>query len=231
MKQLLLDIQPAPSPSLQNFVAGQNHEAIASISALLNGFTIQDSKLNSLAVQDSKLNSFTLQDSKLNSFELPNFIYLWGASGSGKTHLLQAAKAHGATVADDVHLLNDEAQIALFNQFNQLKDAGNILITAGLHAPTQMGLRDDLATRLAWGLVYQLQPLSDAEKAQALKNHAAERGMKLPDEVVDYCLRHLRRDLPTLMATLDALDEWSLTTKKPVTVPMLKKLLQLDLNL
>ena len=209
MKQLLLDIQPAPTPSLQNFVIGQNNEAIASISALLNGFTIQDSKLN--------------------GFELPNFIYLWGTAGSGKTHLLQAAQALGASISDDVHLLDNTAQIALFNQFNQLKDADNILITAGLHAPTQMGLRDDLATRLAWGLVYQLQPLTDIEKAQALKNHAHERGMKLPDEVVDYCLRHLRRDLPTLMATLDALDEWSLTTKKPVTVPMLKQLIQLPL--
>jgi len=55
--------------------------------------------------------------------------------------------------------------------------------------------------------------------------------MKLPDEVVDYCLRYLRRDLPTLMAVLDALDEWSLTEKKPVTVPMLKKLLQLNLEI
>jgi DnaA family protein len=33
------------------------------------------------------------------------------------------------------------------------------------------------------------------------------------------------------MAILDALDEWSLTEKKPVTVPMLKKLLQLDLGI
>ena len=106
-----------------------------------------------------------------------------------------------------------------------------MLIAAGLHAPSQMGLRDDLATRLAWGLVYQLHPLNDDEKASALKQHALERGMKLPDEVTDYCLRYLRRDLPTLMAVLDALDEWSLTEKKPVTVPMLKKLLQLDLNL
>jgi DnaA family protein len=94
-----------------------------------------------------------------------------------------------------------------------------------------MGLRDDLATRLAWGLVYQLQPLNDAEKALALQNHAAERGIRLPTEVVDYCLRYLRRDLSTLMATLDALDEWSLTTKKPVTVPMLRQLLQLNLEI
>ncbi len=201
MKQLLLDIKPAAAPSLQNFVVGRNAEAIASLHAALTN---------------------TAQS---------KFIYLWGEKGSGKSHLLSACEAIGARVLDDVHLLNNGAQIALFNTYNQLKEAGGVLITAGLHAPTQMGLRDDLATRLAWGLVYQLHPLNDDEKALALKQHARERGMKLPDEVTEYCLRYLRRDLPTLMATLDALDEWSLIAQKPITVPMLRKLLQLNLEL
>lgn len=159
------------------------------------------------------------------------FVYVWGEKGSGKSHLLSACKAISMQVADDVHLLDNEAQINLFNTYNQQKEAGEILICAGLHAPNQMNLRDDLATRLAWGLVYQLHPLNDEEKATALKQHAKARGMKLPDEVTDYCLRYLRRDLPTQMAVLDALDEWSLTAHKPITVPMLKKLLQLDLSL
>ena len=206
MKQLLLDIKPAAPPTLLNFIAGQNAEALASLNAVLNN------------------NAQT------------NFIYLWGEAGSGKSHLLQACNAlnlgdQNFRIMDDVHLLDNDAQIALFNTYNQLKDTGGTLITAGLHAPTQMHLRDDLATRLAWGLVYQLQPLNDAEKALALQNHAAERGIRLPSEVVEYCLRYLRRDLSTLMATLDALDEWSLTTKKPVTVPMLRQLLQLNLEI
>lgn len=201
MKQLLLDIKPAAPPTLNNFVLGRNAEALASLSDVF---------------------SHTAQSS---------FIYLWGEVGSGKSHLLQACKARNANVVDDVHLLDAEAQIALFNTYNQLKEAGGILITAGLHAPSQMSLRDDLATRLAWGLVYQLQPLNDAEKALALNNHAAERGMRLPSDVVEYCLRYLKRDLSTLMSTLDALDEWSLTTKKPVTVPMLRHLLQFPLSL
>lgn len=198
MKQLLLDIQPAPAQSLDNFVIGHNAESLRSITDLLDGS------------------------------EDASFIYLWGPAGSGKSHLLNAAKDRGAVVADNVHLLNEDAQIDLFNTYNQLKANGGKLITAGLHAPAQMQLRDDLATRLAWGLVYQLHPLTDAEKTEALKKHASERGMRLPDEVIAYCLRYLRRDLPNLMAVLDALDEWSLTEKKPVTVPMLKKLLQLD---
>lgn len=206
MKQLLLDIKPPAPPTLQNFVVGRNAEVIASLNAALS-------------------------NSSPSQFIYPKFIYLWGEKGSGKSHLLSASKAIGVRVADDVHLLDSAAQIALFNEYNQLKESGGFLITAGLHAPMQMGLRDDLATRLAWGLVYQLHPLNDEEKAQALKQHAAERGILFPSEVVDYCLRYLRRDLPTLMTTLDALDEWSLVTKKPVTVPMLKKLLQLNLDI
>jgi DnaA family protein len=207
LKQLLLDIQPLAPATLDNFIAGDNAEALHSLKMAIDG------------ANEAR------------------FIYLWGPPGSGKSHLLQACNdlAHEhdlpLSVVDDVHTLDDEAQIELFNYFNQLRASGGILITSGIAAPTQMGLRDDLATRLAWGLVYQLHPLSDEEKAKALKTHAKERGMKLPDEVVDYCLRYLRRDLPTLMAVLNALDKWSLTEKKPVTVPMLKKLLQLNLEL
>ncbi|MCH9799482.1 MAG: DnaA regulatory inactivator Hda [Betaproteobacteria bacterium] len=201
MKQLLLDIQPAPPQTLDNFIVGHNAEAVASIYYLIEG-----------AAESC-------------------FIYFWGAAGSGKSHLLNAANSLGAHIADDVHLLDNDAQIDLFNRYNQLKADGSKLIAAGLHAPSQMHLRDDLATRLAWGLVYQLQPLTDTEKAEALKNHAKERGMRLPDEVIAYCLRYLRRDLPTLMSILNALDEWSLTEKKPITVPMLKRLLQLDLDI
>ncbi len=200
MKQLILDIQPVPPQTLDNFVIGHNAEALANIKSLL--------------------------DDSVDA----SFIYLWGPAGSGKSHLLNAARNLGAHIADNVHLLDNEAQIELFNTYNQLKAANEKLITAGLHAPTQMNLRDDLATRLAWGLVYQLQSLSDVEKTEALKNHATERGICLPDEVIAYCLRYLRRDLPTLMSVLSALDEWSLTEKKPVTVPMLKKLLRLDLG-
>lgn len=207
MKQLLLDIQPPPPQTLANFIAGHNAEALHNLKLALDN------------VAEAR------------------FIYLWGARGSGKSHLLSACKRIADEknlplyIVDDVHTLDAEMQISLFNQFNQLRDSNGMLITSGIAAPAQMNLRDDLATRLAWGLVYQLHPLTDEEKAQALKIHAQERGMRLPNEVVDYCLRYLRRDLPTLMAVLDALDKWSLTEKKPVTVPMLRKLLQLKLEI
>lgn len=203
MKQLLLDIRPAAPATLDNFVVGRNAEALHSIRTLLSGSGNP-------------------------------FIYLWGSPGSGKSHLLMACHALAQesglklVIADDVQAMDEAQQIALFNTYNQLREEGGYLISAGSEAPRQMGLRDDLATRLAWGLTYQLHPLSDEEKAIAVRSHARERGMRLPDEVLEYCQRHLRRDLPTLMATLDALDEWSLTYQRPITLPLLKQLLSLS---
>ena len=205
MKQLLLDIQLPAKPSLDNFLVGSNAEAIHIIS-------------QSLTAQASQ-----------------RFIYLWGAPGSGKTHLLSATRdaAEGLgkslVMADDVQDFSEQQQIDLFNAYNQARENDSLVLVAGNASPMQMGLRDDLASRLAWGVTYQLHPLSDEEKAQALKARAKQRGMKLPDDVVDYCFRYLRRDLPSLMATLDALDQWSLTEKKPITVAMLRKLIQVPL--
>jgi DnaA-homolog protein len=214
MQQLLLDIQPPARPDFDNFVVGQNAEVLHSLK-------------NALLVQTA-----------------PHFIFVWGEAGSGKSHVLQACQAIADTLpqlelicVDDVHTLDFEAQIALFNTYNRMRDvnAMNVekyacLIVTGNAAPTQMRLREDLATRLAWGLTYQLKSLTDEEKALALLKHADSRGMRLPTDVIEYCLRYLRRDLPTLIATINALDAWSLTTKKPVTVPMLRQLLQLPLN-
>jgi DnaA-homolog protein len=224
VKQLLLDIQPALPPTLGNFVVGGNDELLQ--------------VLRNLHQRDHSQRSLTL----------------WGEAGSGKTHLLRAVVANGQgnglsaayldapqtpqiveqqvdlLALDNVQRLDETAQIALFNLFNQFRDQGKLLVVTTDVAPAQLPVRDDLKTRLAWGLVYQVSALTDTEKIQALKNHALERGMRLPEDVVEYCLRHLRRDLPTLMATLDALDEWSLTTKKPVTIAMVKELVQMPLG-
>lgn len=200
MKQLLLDIQPPATPTLDNFVVGRNAEAIYNLKLALRGD------------------------------DTVRFIYLWGEAGSGKTHLMNACQLQNpeAICVDDVQQLDATAQVQLFNVYNEVREqSGKTLIVTGIASPTQMGLRDDLATRLAWGLAYQLHPLSDEEKALALMSHAETRCMRLPIDVIDYCLRNLRRDLPTLIATINALDEWSLITKKPVTVPMLRQLLQL----
>ena len=99
------------------------------------------------------------------------------------------------------------------------------MLVSGSTAPAQLILRKDLVTRLGWGLVYQVHELSDDEKIRAMKSHAASRGFDLPQDVCDYLLQHVQRDLPSLMVTLDALDLYSLTDQRQITISMLRELL------
>jgi hypothetical protein len=122
---------------------------------------------------------------------------------------------------DDVDRADAAAQGRLFTLYNRLQDSGGQLLVAAAAPPGQLPLRDDLRSRLGWGLVYEVLPLPDDDKPQALAGYARERGFRLGDDVIAYLLSHGRRDMPTLVATLAALDRYSLASKRPVTVPLL----------
>ena len=55
---------------------------------------------------------------------------------------------------------------------------------------------------------------------------AARRGLRLPDEVLVYLLSRMPRDLTSLNAVLEALDRYSLATKRPVTLPLVREALE-----
>jgi len=151
-------------------------------------------------------------------------LYLWGEAGSGKSHLLRACG--GPHAIDDVETLGESAQIALFNAINEARQSGGRVLVAGNAPPAQLPLRDDLKSRLAWGLVYHLKRLTDDERATYLRTEAERRGMRVPEDVIRYLLTHVRRDLPTLAAILDELDRVSLELKRPVTLPLVKEALK-----
>jgi len=97
------------------------------------------------------------------------------------------------------------------------------VLAAGNAPPAQLPLREDLKSRLAWGLVYQVKPLADEERAAYLRAESARRGFKLPDEVISYLLSRMRRDLRSLTSVLDRLDRFSLETKRAVTLPLVRE--------
>ncbi|KAF0165620.1 MAG: hypothetical protein FD157_1247 [Rhodocyclaceae bacterium] len=223
-QQMLLDLKPEQPPTLENFVIGANAELVARLRIL----------------------------GETSSFEA---IYIWGPQGGGKSHLLaataEAARGKRPTVflngaeagaelplatgtllvIDDVQGLGPEAQIALFRAFNAARFLGLALLLAGDEPPLRLALREDLRTRIGQTLIYEIQSLSDDEKAAALQRHAIERGMLMDPGVVHYLLRHGRRDLPSLMAMLNSLDRASLEQKRPPTLPLLRELMQTSLDL
>ncbi|MCH2219136.1 MAG: DnaA regulatory inactivator Hda [Dechloromonas sp.] len=214
MRQLTLDLLPESPPSLDNFVPGTNAETVAALTEWLAGGRPDTS------------------------------FCLYGESGCGRSHLLLATGfayvdaalnpslagiSAGETLAvDNVDQLDADGQVALFALFNQMKMDGGRLLTAAPQPPAHLALREDLRTRLGSGLIYRLQPLSDAEKADAIATLAKERALKLSPEMIGYLLRHASRDMRTLAMLVVALDQYTLEQKRPVTLPLLRELLSLE---
>lgn len=217
-RQLILNIRPEAPPRFDNFMPGDNLELLLALDTLARG-------------------------------ELPEtVVYLWGAPGSGRSHLLQACVAEagrhgrparyaatgaelpdelaGLLAVDDVGGLDAGAQVRLFALINQARDGAGTVLAAGPAAPAGLlAMREDLATRLGWGLVFGLRPLNEADRATAIRERALAVGLHLPEEVVRYLLNHGRRDLPSLLAVVDALDNYSLSLKRPVTVPLAREVM------
>jgi DnaA family protein len=177
-------------------------------------------------------------------------VYLWGGSGTGKTRLLQALasqrQAEGErvgwfdaadptpwtlgegwslVVVDRCEALDALRQQAAFALFVEAGTQGVQWAAAGRVPPVDLPLRDDLRSRLAWGHVFALQALGEGETRAALRREADRRGILLSDEVMDYLLTRFQRDLKHLMNLLDRLDEFALSERRAVTVPLLKKML------
>lgn len=240
-RQIALDLGHTPKPTLDNFIATGNENLIAVLKDIQRSW--QQAQNNQTASN---------ADSKM--------IHLWGASGSGRTHLLSALQlqaselginayllnhessmdewracadvliqnnqAPGLLCVDDIDHLSEFAQGALFRLHNLIREASQqYLITTSLAAASNLQIREDLKTRLVWGLVFQMHALSDSEKLQALEQAAAERGLQISSEVAPWLLKHFHRDMPSLMSLLEALDQYSLETKRAITLPLLKEML------
>lgn len=217
MKQIPLAIGPEAMPTFESFLPGPNAAAHEHLRALV----------------------------------MPAApVYLWGPTGSGKTHLLHAL-AHqlreqglqvgwfdasepvpwpllpewSLVVIDRCEALSPAAQHAAFTLFVEATVQGVQIAAAGRVPPVDLPLRDDLRTRLGWGHVFALQPLSEAETRAALRREADRRGIFLSDEVMDHVLTRFARDMGCLMNLLDRLDHYSLARSRAVTVPLLKTML------
>ncbi len=217
MKQIPLNIGIPPARSFDNLLPGANALAVAHLQSL-------------------------------GAHSAP--VYLWGPSGSGKTHMLQALvhqfeehgeqigwfdavnpapwphdERWGLIVINGCDALDADRQYAAFALFVQAATCGTPVVAAGKLPPVDLPLREDLRTRLGWGHVFAIQPLGEPEVRATLRCEADRRGIFLSDDVMDYVLTRFARDLKHLMAMLDRLDDFSLATKRMITVPLLKQML------
>ena len=178
-------------------------------------------------------------------------VYLWGPEGSGRSHLLRALAsappapaaasarllgplspmeaflpdaAVGRWLIDNVDELDRARQEAVFHLFQALSaQPVGIFVAAGAQPPAGLALMPELATRLGWGLVLALRPLSDEDTARALSSSLAERGVAASADLIPWLMTHAPRNLGSLRSLIDALDAYSLSRKRAITLPLLRE--------
>jgi len=183
-------------------------------------------------------------------------LFLTGPEGSGKTHLLVAASratpgslfvplatlgdaaeeallgrgAEPLVAVDDVHLIAGRraAEIALFDLYNRCRDHGGRLLLASRVAPQRLPLvLPDLASRLSSSAQFTLAPLDEDARRAVLQRRAADRGLTLEPEVIEFLFRRHARDLGALFALLDRIDRESLAQQRRITLPFVRRLIGL----
>ncbi|MFT5895415.1 MAG: DnaA family protein [bacterium] len=178
-------------------------------------------------------------------------IYLWGDTGTGKSHLIsaacQAVSHRGYRVAyvpgemlnhrgaldgmeqvdllciDDLQRIDRASEVDLFHCINRCRELDTRLIIASDRAPGELGLRlKDLQTRLGWGLVFQMRYLSDDGLRDAFRQEIENRSLEASDEVLGYVFRRFPRRMSALKQLVDTLDEISLSEQRRITIPFIK---------
>ena len=179
------------------------------------------------------------------------FVYVWGQKGSGKSYLLRAwvsqaeEAGHQAVyldaaagwqqeafdadylAVDQIDRLDEHGQAELFALFNRNRNQNRgFLLLSAEQPPPQLAIREDLRTRMGYCLVYDVKPLTDQEKIDALTSMAHARQLGIAPDVFPYLLTHWRRDIDSLLAMLETLEHYSLTVGRRITLPLLRELLK-----
>lgn len=187
------------------------------------------------------------------------FIYLWGETGVGCSHLLQAACHEASSYSlsavflpleelvsyspevfeglegldlvclDNIQTLAglNEWEYGLFDLYNRLHDANVRLVIAAEAPPSAVGFElKDLVSRFGSGLSYQIQPLTEVEKLNALQLRANQRGLDLQEDVGRYLLQRCKHSMKHLLNALDTLDQASLTAQRRLTKPFIREVMR-----
>ena len=237
-QQFTLDILVSPKPSLDNFVLSKKD---------------RNNSIDIMTILRSLVNHWENPSNPNPEIEI---VYIWGPLGSGKTHLLKALASlsqeneisscflesgsslwsyldygnmlvHQLYFVDNVDSLSEHEQKAFFRLLIEAQEDENILIIAtGSKSISGLSLRSDISSRLSSGLNFELHTLLDEEKIKAIEKYAKAKSLNLSSEIPIWLLENFHRDMPSLINIVDALDLFSLQTKRAITLPLVKDLLK-----
>jgi len=224
--QLPLGVSLPGNADLAGFVAGDNAETLSAVAALATGGDGAVTVYGGPGLGKSHL----LQGAVRAAAQVGGRAAYLPLSEPGLHELgpdaIDGLDRYALVCLDDVQAIAGMRgwEEALVGLYDRLRAARAGILAASDRAPAKLDLGlADLRSRLAWGVVYGLRELDDADKRRLLVRRAGERGMTLPPDVARFLLRRHDRDLPALMDALDRLDRASLAAKRRLTIPFVKE--------
>lgn len=255
MRQIPLDLGPDLSQGLDDFITGRNTEVLAWLKAWPPGQgAVSGSVSGSVAPAymwgPPGAGKTHLMRAMVERALSMGFGAIWLNAQGCQMWDADAPAMPTLAVIDECERLPQDHQHLAFNLFIQAAsshvaaassppaaacpgdadDAGGplFILAAGRLPAVDLPVRDDLRTRLGWGLSFSLEPLDETGLRAALQQDAARRGMALGDDVLAYLLTRHSRDLGFLMGLLERLDRFALAEHRLATVPLLKQMLALE---
>ena len=217
----------------------------------INFSFIADKSFDNFVIGEDSITVELLKDLTISN--KANIIFIRGNHSSGKTHLCLAVNnltnrsifilnkknialinfqnilRYDSLIIDDIDLLitnstNEEIIFSLINEFILMKKS--MIITSTEKLNNINFTIPDLASRLKWDQILEIPELNDSDKIKVLQKNAYERGWNLTPKVCDYIMNHYKRDLYFLCNCIKFIDEASLSLKKKITIPFIKKIIE-----
>lgn len=224
--QIPLQLEPRRPDRLEDFVAGPNESVFQAVKQLLKdpGGNIflsgpsgsgKSHLLNALchAAREQGMGAFYIALKRLPEE---------AAAG------LEGLQGLDLVCVDDLDSVAGHArwEKALFRCFNEVRSAnGCLAVSSRLPlSALRFGL-PDLESRLAWGMRLKLKPPDDEGKLRVLQQRAAALGIELPPDVLDYLIKHSKRDMGSLLSALERLKVAAFSTKRRITIPLAREIL------
>lgn len=224
--QLLLNVRIQDDMTFENYAAGENKIALEWLRRVAAGtehyaYIWGEQGVGRSHLLQAVCHMATLQGR--TTFYLPLAQHaIWSPS------LLENLESIQIVCIDDIAWIagNPLWEEALLRLYNRLKDNMHGLVISGDVLPSGLSLQlADLRSRFMWGNVLRIAPLADSEKIRILCMRAEKRGFSLPWNVAQFLFKRVSRNMGELFSVLDKLDEASLSAKRRLTIPFVKKVL------
>lgn len=230
MQQLPLKIRSSEQQRFETYIASNNEIAVELLQCVSNGENTPWIFLSG-PPGCGKTHLLLATCAVANEKDLPVQYFRLGNLDEQTSETLREFGGNKLLCLDDVDTIagNFSAEHALFDLYNRCQAENATLIFSAKSVPTHMGLSlPDLVSRLSSCTLVTLKPLPDTARRLALRERALNRGIHLDETVIDYLFSHYQRDLGSLIRLVEKLDHFSLVEKKRITLPFLRKVLELE---